>query len=185
MVHENNKLHERITREIMQTKELASNDLKWVEKEIKDMINDNRRQRIRDKADNDIRHGKNEDRIHNLDQKLSETQESSSALAVVTSMLIENVNMQMEAEMADLLDRRMMSLFGVSPTKADKIAVQNTSTKLKTTLKHHTSSRSPEPRFEEVEATLPSIEPKRNSGADFFGTSADEQLKKTISAQLN
>ena len=29
-------------------------------------------------------------------------------------MLIENLNMQMESEIADLLDRRMMSLFGVS-----------------------------------------------------------------------
>jgi hypothetical protein len=38
-------------------------------------------------------------------------------------MLIENINMQMEAEMADLIDRRMMSLFGVQPTKVDKIAV--------------------------------------------------------------
>lgn len=37
-------------------------------------------------------------------------------------MLIENINMQMEGEIADLLDRRMMSLFGVSaknPTKLD------------------------------------------------------------------
>jgi hypothetical protein len=37
----------------------------------------------------------------------------------------------MEAEMADLLDRRMMSLFGVAPTKVDKLGVQNISEKLK------------------------------------------------------
>ena len=49
------------------------------------------------------------------------------ALAIVNSMLIENINMQMEAEIADLLDRRMMSLFGVNPTKVDKVDVQNTS----------------------------------------------------------
>ena len=95
------------------------------------MIRDNAKQRARDKADNDIRHVKNEDRIGLIDKKLNEHHDSFSALAVVTSMLIENINMQMEAEMADLIDRRMMSLFGVQPTKLDKIAVQNTSQKLK------------------------------------------------------
>jgi len=38
-------------------------------------------------------------------------------------MLIENINMQMEAEAADLLDRRLMSLFGVNQEKVDKIEV--------------------------------------------------------------
>jgi len=38
-------------------------------------------------------------------------------------MLIENLNMQMEAEIADLLDRRMMSLFGVTQNKVDKTDV--------------------------------------------------------------
>ena len=45
------------------------------------------------------------------------------AIAIVNSMLIENVNMQMEAEIADLLDRRMMSLFGVNPEKVNKLNV--------------------------------------------------------------
>ena len=56
-------------------------------------------------------------------------------------MLIENINMQMEAEIADLLDRRMMSLFGVNQTKVDKIDVQNTS-KL---LRDVKAGRSPSP----------------------------------------
>ena len=41
MVHENNKLNDRLTREILQTKELADFNLKTSEKEIKDMIRDN------------------------------------------------------------------------------------------------------------------------------------------------
>ena len=49
------------------------------------------------------------------------------AVAIVNSMLIENINMQLESEVADLLDRRMMSLFGVAPQKASKADVQNTS----------------------------------------------------------
>lgn len=113
MTHENNKIHDKIAREILLTKELAQANLKFVEKEIKEMIRDNAKQRARDKADNDIRHQKNEDRIALIDKKLNEHHDSFSALAVVTSMLIENLNMQMEAEMADLIDRRMMSLFGV------------------------------------------------------------------------
>jgi len=52
------------------------------------------------------------------------------AIAIVNSMLIENVNMQMESEVADLLDRRMMSLFGVSQKPPTKLDVQNTSRRL-------------------------------------------------------
>jgi hypothetical protein len=35
------------------------------------------------------------------------------SIGTVTTMLIENINMQMEAEISDLLDRKMMSLYGV------------------------------------------------------------------------
>jgi len=123
MVHENNKLNERISREIIQAKELAATNLQMVEQEIKSLVKDNTKQRIRDKADNDIRHERAQDKMNLIDKKLSEQHEFSSSLSTVTSMLIENINMQMEAEMADLLDRRLMSLFGVAPTKVDKIAV--------------------------------------------------------------
>jgi hypothetical protein len=41
-------------------------------------------------------------------------------LATIQALLIENVNMQMEAETADLLDRRMMQLFGVVHNKLGK-----------------------------------------------------------------
>ena len=37
----------------------------------------------------------------------------------------------MEGEISDLLDRRMMSLFGVQGDKVDKVDVQNTTHKLK------------------------------------------------------
>ena len=44
-------------------------------------------------------------------------------MATVSSMLIENMNMQMEAEMADLIDRRAMSLFGIQHQTIDKLDV--------------------------------------------------------------
>ena len=43
-------------------------------------------------------------------------------LAECISVLTENINMQMEAEWADLFDRRLMSLYGIdgkNPTKMD------------------------------------------------------------------
>lgn len=39
----------------------------------------------------------------------------------MVSMLAENINMQMEAEYADLFDRRMMALYGAKPGKASRI----------------------------------------------------------------
>ena len=69
------------------------------------------------------------------------------AVAIVNSMLIENINMQLESEVADLLDRRMMSLFGVNEKPATKLEVQNTSRKLQKA-QHVTKGgfKSPPPR---------------------------------------
>ena len=47
-------------------------------------------------------------------------------MSVILSTLIENINMQMEAETADLIDRRMMSLFAVTKKKFEKADVMNT-----------------------------------------------------------
>jgi len=44
--------------------------------------------------------------------------------------MIENINMQMEAETADLIDRRMMQLFAVAHNKFEKSDVQNASKNL-------------------------------------------------------
>jgi hypothetical protein len=48
-----------------------------------------------------------------------------STTATLISSIIENINMQMEAETADLLDRRMMQLLAVSKKKLDKSDVTN------------------------------------------------------------
>ena len=47
-------------------------------------------------------------------EKLEEFAVNFEALAIVNSMMIENINMQMESEIADMLDRRMMSLYGIN-----------------------------------------------------------------------
>jgi len=65
--------------------------------------------------------------MHRLEKELEQFQDYTSTLSVILSTLIENVNMQMEAETADLIDRRMMSLFAVSHKKLEKADVINTS----------------------------------------------------------
>lgn len=84
-----------------------------VERDIKESIRSFQRQRARDKSDYDIKFQAQVDNIKEHDEKLREHALNFEALAIVNSMLIENINMQMEGEVADLLDRRMMSLFGV------------------------------------------------------------------------
>lgn len=42
------------------------------------------------------------------------------------ALIAENLNMQMEAEFADLFDRKMMSLYGVSEPKASRIDMATT-----------------------------------------------------------
>ena len=90
--------------------------------------------------------------------------------------------------MADLLDRRMMSLFGVAPTKVDKIGAQNVSKKLKKATKG-LSSRSPEIiRYNETSNLgLPSIETKRGSLNinNAFNESSDDPIIKKTSIALD
>lgn len=123
-------------------------DLRLVEKDIKENIRAFQRQRARDKSDVDLKFKNQVDELSVHGEKLSEFEVNFKALAIVNSMLVENINMQMEAEIADLLDRRMMSLFGVQQNKATtKLDVQNTSKKLQEA-QHITvgGNRSPSPR---------------------------------------
>lgn len=124
MQHENEKLHAKIAREIKSTVEKAQVELKHVERDIKENIRSFQRQRARDKSDQDIMFRAQVEDIKNHSAKLEEYAVNFEALAIVNSMLVENINMQMEGEIADLLDRRMMSLFGVQQKKATKLDVQ-------------------------------------------------------------
>ena len=145
MTIEDQRLHDKIDREIKSTIDKAANELRQVEKEIKENIRSFQRQRARDKSDIDMKLDKQLDDIARHGKTLQEYAMNFEALAIVNSMLIENINMQMEAEVADLLDRRMMSLFGVQHQKVDKIDVQNTTKKLQN-LQTFRSPRSPAPR---------------------------------------
>ena len=84
-----------------------------VERDIKETIRSFQRQRARDKADYDLMFKGQVDELKYHSEKLADFQTNFEALAIVNSMMIENINMQMESEIADLLDRRMMSLYGM------------------------------------------------------------------------
>ena len=127
MTVEDQKLHARVDREIKSAKDTIRNEVRVLELDLKQSVRSIQRQRARDKADHDRQ---NEAHIENIKAhaaKLEEHAVNFEAVAIVTSMLIENINMQLESEVADLLDRRMMSLFGVAPQKIGKADVQNTS----------------------------------------------------------
>ena len=161
MTIEDQRLHDKIDREIKSTIDKAANELRQVEKEIKENIRSFQRQRARDKSDIDMKLDKQLDDIARHGKTLQEYAMNFEALAIVNSMLIENINMQMEAEVADLLDRRMMSLFGVQHHKVDKIDVQNTTKKLQN-LQTFRSPRSPSPRSQDMhDSSMPIIETRK------------------------
>lgn len=106
------------------------------------MIRGFQKARARDKADLDIKFKSVSDEVKYHSEKLEEFAVNFEALAIVNSMMIENINMQMESEIADMLDRRMMSLYGMTiphqPKKQD--AQHVTSNKFKAA-----QGRSPSP----------------------------------------
>jgi len=81
-----------------------------------------RKNMARDRADNELKFCNTKETMAAHTTHLAKVDIHLNTLAVMLSALIENVNMQMEAETSDLIDRRMMQLFAVAhpnPTKAD------------------------------------------------------------------
>jgi hypothetical protein len=70
------------------------------------------RMRARDKSDNDMLHTAHTTELKKHMEMLVDYGANFESIATVTTMLIENINMQMESELSDLLDRKMISLYG-------------------------------------------------------------------------
>ena len=77
----------------------------------------------RDRADYDRKFGSHFDFMNRLENAVSVQDENTQCVAGIVATLVENLNMQMEAETADLIDRRMMQLFAVAHKKFEKIDV--------------------------------------------------------------
>ena len=149
----------------------AKDELRKVEKDIKEVIRGFQKQRARDKADLDITLKTQADQVKYHAEKLEGFAVNFEALAIVNSMMIENINMQMESEIADMLDRRMMSLYGINmqnqPNKID--AQQNTSKKFKAAL-----GRSPSPRYHDIRMSM-----------EDATTVIDEKVRQSVTIGLN
>ena len=81
----------------------------------------------RDRSDYDRKFSQHWDFMSKLDVNVARDQEYIETLSIIISTLLENVNMQMEAETADMIDRRMMQLFGVAHKNLEKSDVMNLS----------------------------------------------------------
>ena len=83
-----------------------------VQTEVQDDIRNLHRLRARDKSDNDVVFTKHFNSIHDARVDINKHENYFETLAQSISMIAENINMQMEAEYADLMDRKMMALYG-------------------------------------------------------------------------
>lgn len=70
------------------------------------------------------RHGTD---LKNHQMQLTDHGMHFETMASVITMLIENINMQMESEVCDLVDRKMIGLYGAAQSKLDKIEVTGSS----------------------------------------------------------
>jgi hypothetical protein len=70
--------------------------------------------RARDHADNDLRHKRNEEAIQKNFATLDAHSLHFDSIGTVTTMLVENLSMQMESEICDLMDRKLISLYGLN-----------------------------------------------------------------------
>ena len=73
--------------------------------------------------------GKQEKSIEFNASEIRHYKDQFVVLAECISILTENVNMQMEAEWADLFDRRLMSLYGLDSKNPTKMDIHGTKTK--------------------------------------------------------
>jgi hypothetical protein len=76
----------------------------------------------RDRADNELKFCNTKETMAEHTKHLAKIDTHLATVAIIIGNIVENVNMQMEAETSDLIDRRMMQLFAVAhptPTKAD------------------------------------------------------------------
>lgn len=99
-----------LSRDVEQAKETIESNLRAIQ-----------RMRARDHTDYDNRHKAAEEKLAQHFAVLSDHQQHFESIGTVTTMLVENLNMQMEAELADLLDRKLISLYGYNnPTGANQ-----------------------------------------------------------------
>lgn len=128
------KVHKRMETEVKLMTSKFSKDLADAKESLEQTLTAVQRLRARDATNNDLRHKKNEEDIQKQQEMLGEHAQHFESIASVTTMLLENINLQMEAECADLLDRKFVALYGAQAGDLDKVDVTGTDTKIKGTV---------------------------------------------------
>lgn len=105
------RMNTRIDRELKETINLIDNKVLGITELVEHQLRLMQKVRAKDKSDNDIRFKKNDEVLSKTTNDIVEHNHDFDTLAKAMTMLIENVNMQIEAEISDLSDRQMMSLF--------------------------------------------------------------------------
>lgn len=112
MVIENKRLIATVEAEVKQT--ILNFDQQ--KKELQDLVEDQLRvmqvKIFRGQSDNELKLHKIQQGLTNHQQILDDQTNNFDQVASAIAMLIENINMQMEAEAADLIDRTNIALYG-------------------------------------------------------------------------
>lgn len=122
-----NELSEQFAAELKETISQFQKIVDDLKKDIEEAKRSFQRLRARDKSDNDMIFEKHGTDLFSHKALLDDHSTHFEAMASVITMLIENINMQMESEVADLVDRKMIALYGAAHPKLDKIDVTGTS----------------------------------------------------------
>ena len=123
------RITERFEKELKNMAEYFKKAVDDVRKDFTDDIGSMKKLRARDKSDADVKFKFQGEKLHTNSQDMLKYHDYFNCMAQAISILTENVNMQMEADNSDLLDRKLMALYGVTDNKPTKMDIAGTLTK--------------------------------------------------------
>ena len=114
-------IQEKLEDEMLKVTEHLKKYIMKTQQDLSDAIRNLHKIIGRDKADQKIVNEKHFDMIQANRGEIERHKMYFDTLAQSIAILAENTNMQMEAEYADLFDRKMMALYGALPQKGSKV----------------------------------------------------------------
>ena len=113
-------MSDRLENEMLRVTEHLKKYIMKTQEDLSDGIRELHKLRARDKSDYDLKHTEHRNRLTDHKTEINKHKTYFDTLAQSISIIAENINMQMEAEYADLFDRKMMALYGGLPQKGSK-----------------------------------------------------------------
>jgi hypothetical protein len=137
------RIEERFEKEIAVMTSDFKKQVTEVRKDFTDDIRGMQKNRARDKTDQGLQY---KNFYQALDASRSDVVRHQGYLETVAqtiSLLMENINMQMEAEYSDLVDRKLISLYGIKPGKPTKMDQAGTEARTRQSAHVKTGFKSP------------------------------------------